>query len=429
MPLCTCCSIQCFWLCNKSDLDRNLHKAKKSSIMCFMRIAEIYLGNLAHNIAQIKNNLRPGVKICAAVKADAYGHGAVRCAKTAVECGAAFLSVATVDEGIELRRSEISCPILVLSLCDANEMDALIEHDLTPLVGDTEYVDLIESAAKKNFDSKSKKKSSDGMQASEKKFSVHLAVDTGMGRIGCFPDEAKDLAKKIASSQFLSLGGVCTHFASADETDKKHREFAQSQYEQFSAAINSIRAEKIDAGIVHCANSAALLAHPEWQFDMVRPGIILYGYDAGKITREYLSQKGIRFEPKPVMALVASVSAVRAFPKGMSVSYGCTWTSDTETKIAVLTIGYADGLLRRASPGIEVAINGKKYPVRGRICMDQCMAEIGMTDDVKRFDRAVIFGPEESGALCTAQDLADAQGTIPYEILTCVSKRVKRVYL
>ncbi len=402
-----------------------------------MRIAEIYLGNFAHNIAQIKNNLRPGVKICAAVKADAYGHGAVRCAKTAVECGADFLSVATVDEGIELRESGISCPILVLSLCDACEMDALIEYRLTPLVGDGEYIDLIESAVKKNFNSKSKNNSIDEIQANEKKssvenqnrFSVHLAVDTGMGRIGCFPEEAKDLAKKIASSQFLSLGGVCTHFASADETDEKHRDFAQRQYEKFSLAVNSIRAEKIDAGIVHCANSAALLEHPEWQFDMVRPGIVLYGYDAGKITSEYLSQRGIRFEPKPVMALVTSVSAIRPFSKGMSVSYGCTWTSERETKIAVLTIGYADGLLRRASPGIEVAINGKKYPVRGRVCMDQCMAEIGMTDDVKRFDRAVIFGPEESGALCTAQDLADAQGTIPYEILTCVSKRVKRVYL
>ncbi len=394
-----------------------------------MRIAEIYLGNLAYNIAQIRNNLRPGVKICAAVKADAYGHGAVRCAKTVIECGVEFLSVATVDEGIELREAGISHPILVLSLCDAEEMDALVKNNLTPLVGDVEYIDLIEKAAKKIFNSKSEKNSEGAISANQEKFIVHLAVDTGMGRIGCLPCDAKDLAKKIAASQFISLGGVCTHFASADETSKKYRDFAQSQVEKFSAAINSIRAEKIDAGIVHCSSSAALLDRPEWQFNMVRPGIILYGYNAGKITSEYLSQKGIKFDIKPVMALVTNVSALRHFTKGMSVSYGCTWTSDKETKIAVLPIGYADGLLCRSSPGIEVAINGKKYPVRGRVCMDQCMAEIGMKSDVKRFDRAVIFGPEESGALCTAQDLADAQGTIPYEILTCVSKRVKRVYL
>ena len=400
-----------------------------------MRIAEIYLENLAHNIAQIKQNLRPGVKICAAVKADAYGHGAVRCAKKAVECGAEFLSVATVGEGIELRKAGISRPILVLSLCDKIEIRSLVKYNLTPLVGDAEYIDLIEAAAKKFF--KSQKNSANEISAERKntsnktceKFAVHLAVDTGMGRIGCLPHEAKDLAKKIALSQNLSLGGICTHFASADETSKKYRDYAQSQYEKFSLAIESIRAEKIETGIVHCSSSAALLDRPEWQFDMVRPGIILYGYCAGKITQKYLSQKGIRFEPKPVMALVTSVSAIRHFSKGESVSYGCTWTSERETKIAVLPIGYADGLLRRASPGLEVAISGKKYPVRGRICMDQCMAEIGMKSDAKRFDRVVIFGPKESGALCTAQDLADAQGTIPYEILTSISKRVKRIFI
>lgn len=393
-----------------------------------MRIAEIYLENLAHNISQIKGNLRPGVKICAAVKADAYGHGAVRCAKTAVECGVDFLSVATVGEGIELRKAGISRPILVLSLCDKGEMRSLVKYSLTPLVGDFEYIDLIENAARRFFGADGNRKK-DSAGESRGKFAVHLAVDTGMGRIGCLPHEAKDLAKRIALSQVLSLGGVCTHFASADETGKKYRDYAQLQYEKFTLAIESIRAEKIETGIVHCSSSAALLDRREWQFDMVRPGIILYGYCAGKITTEYLSQKGIRFEPKPVMALVTSVSAIRPFSKGQSVSYGCTWTCGGETKIAVLPIGYADGLLRRAAPALEVAINGKKYPVRGRICMDQCMAEIGMKSDVRRFDRAVIFGPKESGALCTAQDLADAQGTIPYEILTSVSKRVKRIYV
>lgn len=413
-----------------------------------MRIAEIYLGNLAHNIAQIRNNVRPGVKICAAVKADAYGHGAVRCAKTAVACGVEFLSVATVDEGIELRKAGISQPILVLSLCDAHELRALVRYNLTPLVGDSEYIDLIEDAARRFF--KSQKNSAGGIPANpnkensadgnstdkktsaenaRKRFAVHLAVDTGMGRIGCLPHEASGLAKQIAASQTLSLGGVCTHFSSADETGSSDRRFTQGQYEKFMHAIDSIRAEHIDPGIVHCSSSAALLEHREWQFDMVRPGIILYGYCAGKITKEYLSKKGIAFDAKPVMALVASVSAIRTLPKGASVSYGRTWKCETETKIAVLTIGYADGVLRRSSPNLKVAIRGKEYPVRGRVCMDQCMAEIGMESDAKRFDRAVLFGPEESGALRTAQDVADEQGTIPYEILTCVSKRVKRIYV
>jgi alanine racemase len=163
------------------------------------------------------------------------------------------------------------------------------------------------------------------------------------------------------------------------------------------------------------------------QFDMVRPGIITYGYYPDEITKEYLEKTGRHFDIKPVLALETKVVAIRHFPAGKSVSYGRTWVADKDTDIAVLPIGYADGLLRRFSPGLEVTINGKNYPVRGRICMDQCMVEIGKNNpDVKVWDTAVIFGPKESGALNTAEDLAKLGNTISYEVLTALSKRVRR---
>lgn len=317
-------------------------------------------------------------------------------------------------------------------------MRALVKNSLTPLAGDAEYIELIEAAVKKSMVAASKKYAAlsqkKGVRAAPAKFPLHLAVDTGMGRIGCLPQDAQALAKKIAASEFLELGGICTHFASADETSKTYRAYAQKQYENFMFAVNSVREAKINPGIVHCSASAALLDHPEWQFDMVRPGIILYGYYAGLIDKKYLAKKDIQFDLKPVMAFVTGVSAIRPFEKGAAVSYGCTWKAEKKTNIVVLPVGYADGLLRRSAAndngGLKVTIGGKLYPVRGRICMDQCMVEIGAEQGaIRRFDRVVIFGPKESGALTTAQDLADAQGTISYEILTCVSKRVKRVYI
>ena len=162
-------------------------------------------------------------------------------------------------------------------------------------------------------------------------------------------------------------------------------------------------------------------------FDMIRAGIIAYGYYPDEITKAYLKSKGLDVQLKPVMSFETEVVAIRRFPKGKSVSYGCTWKSKKETDIAVLPVGYADGLLRRFSPGLKVTINGKKYPVVGRICMDQCMVDIGKDNpDVKLWDKVLIFGPEESGALTTADDLAELGNTISYEVLTSLSKRVIR---
>ena len=383
-----------------------------------LTFAEIYIKNFEANVKAIKKFVKPGVKICCSVKADAYGHGAVACAKAAVKCGADFLAVATVGEGIELREAKIKAPILLLSYCSPSEMADLVKHNITPFVGDEEYIGFLERAVQKAFKAKN---------SAAKKFSVHLAVDSGMGRVGCLPEDAAALAKRIAGSKCLCLGGMCTHFASADGTAARDRSYAKKQRDAFVAAVESVKAAGIKPGIVHASASAALMDKPEWQFDMVRPGIILYGYYPDKITEKYLRAKKTPLVVKPVMALVTGISALRPFKKGMSVSYGSTWTAAKDTTIGVLPIGYADGLLRRQAGTLKVSFGGKLYPVRGRICMDQCMVDLGSAKGIKRFDRAVVFGPKESGAILTADDLARAAGTISYEILTCVGKRVERV--
>ncbi|MCH5292686.1 MAG: alanine racemase [Treponema sp.] len=377
--------------------------------------AYIFQDNLRHNLGEIKKHLRPGTKICLAVKADAYGHNAVAVAKIAQEFGADFLAVATVDEGIELRERGVSAGIILLSLCTPQEMPLLFEHRITPLVFSQDYIKCLSDCADSYFGGTSAR------------HEVHLAVDTGMGRLGCLCDEAAHQAEMISSSPHLALGGMMTHFALSDGISSEAQDFTRNQYDDFVRAVQSVRSAGISPGICSCANSAALLAHPEMHFDMVRPGIIAYGYYPDEVTRDYLAALGIQIDLRPVLSFESEVLAIRRFPAGKSASYGRTWTAPRETDIAVLPVGYADGLLRRFSPGVEVTINGRNYPVVGRICMDQCMVDIGRDNpDVRLWDRAVIFGPKESGALHTADDLAVLGGTISYEVLTSISKRVGR---
>ena len=380
--------------------------------------AILYKDNLKYNLEQIKKYVGNGTKICVAVKADGYGHNAVLTSQLAQELGIDFLAVATVDEVIELRQAGIKTNILLLSICTPFEMPDLFEYKITPLVFGEEYIKLLIKAADGYCEN----------QGVEKKFEVHLAVDTGMGRIGCYPDEAGEQAKMIEKSAHLKLGGMCTHFAVSDSILTENQDFTRNQFEQFKLAVQNVKNCGINPGICSCGASAALLNNQDMHFDMVRPGIITYGYYPDQITAEYLKKSGKKFDIKPVLALETKVVAIRHFPAGKSVSYGRTWTADKDTDIAVLPIGYADGLLRRFSPGLEVTINGKNYPVRGRICMDQCMVEIGKDNkDVKLWDKVIIFGPAECGALNTADDLAKIGNTISYEVLTSITKRVQRV--
>lgn len=377
--------------------------------------AIIHLGNLAHNMQAIRGFIKKGVKICAAVKADAYGHGAVECSRRLLAEGADVLAVATVGEGVELRDAGIHCPILLLSLCAPEEIEEAVRHDITPLVFDKEYIELFSMAAEK---------------VGKRGYSVHIAVDSGMGRIGCMPEEAGKIARMLVDSGKLTIGGTCTHFALSDGTSQEAQEYTQLQYTNFLKAIDNIRNEGLEPGLRHCCASAASLTHAEMQLDMVRPGIILYGYYADEVDREYLHKSGTPLDLRPVMTLETEVSAIRRFSRGMSVGYGRTWIAEKDTDIAVLPVGYGDGLLRRwASSGLEVAIGGKTYPIRGRVCMDQCMADLGLGSPVHRWDRAVIFGCKADGAAQDADDIARLTGTISYEITSCITKRVPRTYI
>lgn len=376
--------------------------------------AIIYTENLKNNIVEIKKCLSPQTKLCIAVKADSYGHNAILTSKLAEEAGVEFLAVATVDEGIELRNAGIKCNILLLSICIPEEYESLFKYEITPLIFDLENIKNLSDAADKFFNNNTK-------------FKVQLAVDTGMGRIGCYPDEAGEQAQVINNSNHLILSGMCTHFAVSDSLDKENIEFTNKQYENFEKAIENVKNKGFDPGICSCSNSAAIMNNKNMHINMVRAGIITYGYYPDDITKEYLKSVNKDIELKPVLSLETKVVAIRHFKKGQSISYGRTYVCENDTDIAILPIGYADGLLRRFSPGLCVTINGKNYPVRGRICMDQCMVELGKNHNVKLWDKVLIFGPKESGALNTADDLAKIGNTISYEVLTSISKRIERV--
>ncbi len=377
--------------------------------------AIINLSNLAHNIKSIKKIISKDSKLCVAVKANAYGHGAVECAKTILKSGGEVLAVATVEEGIELRRAGISSPILMLSLCSPQEISDAIKNNITPFVFDKEYIELFANEAQK---------------LKKQNYKVFLAVDTGMGRIGCFSNEAGNLAQYIESFKSLSLGGISTHFAVSDCCDVESKNYTQEQVRKFNLAIKNIEDLGINAGIKTCANSAASLFLKDSNFDMVRVGIIAYGYYPGDFTKKYLSENGINIDLKPVMTLETEVCSIREIKKGMSVSYGRTWTASEDTKIAVLPVGYADGLFRRyGQSGVKVAINGKEYKICGRICMDQCMIDLGKNSDVKRWDKVIIFGDKSKNALQDANDIANMSDTISYEVTTCITKRVERIFI
>jgi alanine racemase len=332
------------------------------------------------------------------VKADAYGHGAVPVATAALKAGVQYLAVATVDEGIELREAGITVPVLLLSIPLPDELPAVAAHNLSPLIGDREFAEAAALAARQ----------------AGKRLSVHLKVDTGMGRVGCSPEEAAELAACVAASPFLALEGTATHLAVADSPAEADRAYTQEQLARFRTAAEGIRRAGFDPGLLHAANSRAVIFHEDSWFDMVRPGIILYGYGAPGRTPEV----------EPVMELVTRIVFLKRVKAGETVSYGRTWTAPGDTVIATLPVGYGDGLPRRLSGNLSVRIRDAMYPLAGRICMDQCMVDLGPDTDIRRWEPVTIFG----GDAPSAADLAARLGTIPYEITCDINKRVPREY-
>ncbi len=370
--------------------------------------AIIHLDNLRFNLRQLRGRVQRDGRapaMCIAVKADAYGHGSVQVARVALEEGATHLGVATVEEGAQLRAAGIEAPVLLYGLAAEQEIQDLVGSRLSPFVADREYAQLISAAAARLGSSTA----------------VHLKIDTGMGRIGCRPQDAPAIARALTEMPHITLAGVATHFPLADGADDGP---TREQSARFAEALAAIREAGVQPGIVHAANSGAVVGHPDTWADMVRPGISVYGY--------YPSDEQPRdFELKPVMELRSQISFVKQVEAGATISYGMTFRAPRATTIATIPAGYADGYNRLLSNRAEVLVcerSGRRYraPIAGRVCMDQFMIDLGADATARRGDEVVLFGPDAAGP--DAEELAKIVGTIPYEVTCWVNKRVLRVY-
>ena len=364
---------------------------------------EIDLSNLEHNYRALRAMLPQGCRFLGVVKADAYGHGAVQVARRLETLGAEYLAVACLDEALELRQAGITTPILILGYTPTERAEALLDNGITQTVYDVEMARALSDAA----------------AAAGKTLKIHVKADTGMSRLGwlCGGEDQSAAAEAIAqvcALPGLEAEGIYTHFANADGDE----DYTMLQFTRFLDLLEALKERGITFAIRHCAASAAALKFPCTHLDMVRPGIALYGHYPDP-SCEGLDGPGLR----PVMTLKTRVASVKAVPAGTPVSYGCTHVLDRETKLAALTIGYADGLPRLCSDKLEVLIGGQRAPVVGRICMDMCMADVtGL--DVAPGDEVEVFGEH-----LPIEDVAALAGTIQYELLCAVSPRVHRAYL
>ena len=363
--------------------------------------AEVNLDNIKFNLKQVKKNIPEHTKIMAVVKADAYGHGVIPVAKAALEGGADRLAVALPEEGKELRENDFKLPIQILGEVLPNQIPILVENDLIPTISKLDTVQkLNELAEKKDIIKK-----------------VHVKIDTGMGRIGVFPDDAINFIKKVNSYDNIDIEGIMTHFAKADEEDKS---YTYKQWERFQSVIDKLKEIDIKIPIKQAANSATIIDLPEFALNMVRPGIMMYGLRPSHEVDE-------SFELKPALSWKAKVVYLKEVPPGTGISYGTTYVTKRKAKIATIPMGYADGFSRLLSNKGEVLINGKRAPIRGRVCMDQFMVDVTDIDNVNIGDELVLIGKQGNDEL-TATEMADLIGTINYEITCDITKRVPRVY-
>jgi alanine racemase len=346
-------------------------------------------------------------KIMAITKADAYGHGVedvVKALNSLEDKSPEYYAVAIPDEGAELRNIGVKQPVLVLEPFDRMQVYKLIESNLIASVfTDLQLGILLEGTNKHRLENP------------DYKIKVHVKVDTGMNRLGVRYDEALDFIKNLSLDKNFEIDGIYTHFATADEIDKS---FAMLQLERFNNILTGLKKEKISFGLVHAANSGAVLDLPGAYFDMVRPGLILYGYSP------CLTASPVKLEP--VLSLYSEVSSVKTIMPGETVSYGRTFIAEKKTKIISVPIGYADGFSRRLSNKVNAIIKGKFYPQIGNIAMDRAMFDV-FDDDIKIGDKVTLIG-KEAGLEISAQDWADMLDTIPYEVLCGISRRVPRIY-
>lgn len=372
--------------------------------------AEISLNAIEHNYNVIRNKVADDTKVCCVIKADGYGHGAVELSQIYEKLGADFFAVSNIDEGIEIRKSGSKLPIVILGYTPVSEAENLAEYDISQAVFSLEYAkELSEKCVEEDCICK-----------------MHIKVDSGMSRIGfmCqeFPRDEYSIEEicEACCLPNLEVEGLFTHFCVSDE-DAEGREFTNKQYENFIHVRDSLKKRGVDISVVHCSNSGAIEDYPETCCDMVRAGIILYGLAPS-------SKLADRLDLVPAMTLNTVVAFVKEVQKGATISYGRTFTADRKMKIATVPIGYADGFIRQNAKDGYMMVNGKKAKIVGRICMDQTMLDVTDIEDVKTGDEVVVFGTGENGEP-TADSLAENTGTINYETVCLVGKRVPRIYI
>lgn len=366
---------------------------------------EINLSNLDYNIKNIIAKAGTDKDIIGVIKADAYGHGSVEVAKVLKENGVKTFAIATLREAITLREAGITDEIIMLGLTPDMYAETIVKYDITPVVCASENAKAISEAAK----------------IEGKTVSGLIAVDTGMGRIGYLPDDetAVEDVKKIATLSNFKIKGIFSHMATADAFDK---EFSKTQEERYIGFYEKLKAAGIDVPFRTFANSASIMEIPSVHYDAVRPGIILYGcYPSDEVDKNQLSIK-------PAMSVKANIIHLKKVGKGFSVGYGRKFISERESLIATIALGYADGYPRPYSAKANVLINGVIAPIAGNICMDQCMIDVTDVPNVKVGDEVIIMGSDGKNTIL-ADDIANATGTINYEIVCAFGQRLPKVYV
>ena len=365
-------------------------------------VAEINLDAIAFNLRRIRELVGPDVKICPAVKADAYGHGAIPVSRTVLDAGAEMLSVAFVEEAVELREAGIQAPILLLGCAFPDQIPEIVEHDITSTVCDLDFARSLSREA----------------QSAGKRAKVHIKVDTGMGRIGMHPRDVLEFALGVSELPGVEIEGIFTHFPCADVDDLS---FTRAQIEDFHAISEAVRSAGVPVPIRHAANSGAIINLPESYFEMVRPGIMLYGLYEGAFV-------GRKVELRQAMTLKTRIIFLKEMLPGETVSYGRTFRASRPTMVATLPIGYADGYNRLLSNKAHALVHGKRAPVIGRVCMDQTMLDVTGVPGVSAGDEVVLYG-SQGGETIPISEIAALQGTLTYEVACAVGKRVPRVYV
>lgn len=364
--------------------------------------AEVDLTAIVHNYHVVTHRVGQTCRKICAVKANAYGHGAVPVSQALTDAGADMLAVATVQEGRDLREAGITAPTIVLGAALPDEVTAIVAHDLRPVTSTWAFATALDAAS-----------ASAGRQTL-----LHIKIDTGMGRIGVPAEQALPLVRRVAALRNVAIEGICTHFPVADASD---RGFTVEQVSRFGCVLEAIERCGISVPMRHAANSAAIIDIPQSHLNAVRPGLMLYGcYGSPHVSRS----AGLR----QALTLKARITFLKEVPAGTSLSYGRSYYTTRPSRIATLSIGYADGYDRRLSNQGHALVRGRRVPVVGRVCMDQCLIDVTDVPDVTEGDEAVLYGRQGDEHI-SIDDVATQLGTIPHVLMCAIGQRIPRVHV